>query len=554
VNLADKDTFADYVAHCAQPLVRTAYLLTDSWPEAEQLVEASLMQTYRHWRAVRDADPTGHTLSGVVKGYLHRRQHFADHPFGGASSPTWRAVQSLPPDERVGVVLRVFNRVPTPKIAELLDTTEHDAEEVMISAADQLRSALAREPLAGRPLEGVLAEEMDDRVAHAAIAPARFAAVAQRADRDQRRRLVPAALGLVLAVPLVVWALSALRGGDDTSAAPVTRSSGAAATSATRSPSPTEAESPSPTAPPSPSPAGPPAPKGRLTVPVLVGSRIVDLADGKASTAATLKTAEGVTVLRAGERFVLRAGAVREPAPLQLVAADGETTEIAASTGSVAVDADGRQVAYTEVDADGTAVRLVLTDLTGRREQVSSRLTETRFESLVVRGFVGDAVLLSHLEGGKELARRWNPVDNNFTVLRRRYGAIHAVHPAEKLVAMQQRSTDCGVVATIVSGVVNLRGRDCVRDLSNGVFSPDGEQIAIFEANVVTVLRVAEGLPAAGRVKVAGDVTSIAWDDEAALAVVSGGGADAAVRRCEVATGKCTEVWSPRTPDVRLIG
>jgi hypothetical protein len=232
------------------------------------------------------------------------------------------------------------------------------------------------------------------------------------------------------------------------------------------------------------------------------------------------------------------------------VTEDGERSEIAASTGSVAVNGTGTRVAYTEVDDDGKTLRVVLAGVDGTEETA----IDAQFDSTAVRGFVGDAVLLSHLEGGKELARRWNPVDNNFTVLRRRYGAIHAVHPAEKLVAMQQRSTDCGVVATIVSGVVNLRGRDCVRDLSNGVFSPDGEQIAIFEANVVTVLRVAEGLPAAGRVTVAGDVTSIAWDDEAALAVVSGGGADAAVRRCEVATGKCTEVWSPRTPDVRLIG
>jgi hypothetical protein len=551
VNLADRETFSDYVTHCGQPLVRTAYLLTDSWRDAERLVEGALTQTYRQWRSVRDGDPTGHTLSGVVRGHLHHPHPPAGDPVGGASSSTWRAVQALHPEERVAVVLRIFNRVSTPKIGELLETTEHDAEEVLISAAEQLRSALAGEPLGGRPLEAVLADEMDARVAHAAIAPARFAAVAERSDRARRRRLVPAAIALVLAVPVVLWGLSALRGDDDDpSAAPATRSSPAVTTPSAGSRSATAEESPSPAAEPSPSASQPPAPGGRLAVPVLVGRRIVDLADGAARTAVTLKSADGVTVLRAGERFVLRAGAVRKPGALQLVAADGDTTVIAPSTGSVAIDAAGRRVAYTEVDEAGKTVRLVLASLVDGRPEVTS---PPRYESLVVRGFVGDAVLLSHLAGGEELARRWNPGDNSFTVLRKRYGAVHAVHPAENLVAMQQRATDCAVVATVVRGVVSIRGRDCARDLSTALFSPDGKRIALFEANVVTVLRVAEGLPAAATFPVEGDVGDIAWDGNGAVAVVSGGGADATVRRCDVGAKKCADIWAPGTPGVRLV-
>jgi hypothetical protein len=551
VNLADKDTFSDHVSHCGQPLVRTAYLLTDSWPDAESLVERALTQTYLQWPSVRDVDPTGHTLSGVVKAYLHRPQR-AGVALDGPTSPTWTAVKALLPEERVAVVLRIFNRVSTPKIAELLETSEHEAEDIMISAAERLRTSLAGQPLAGRPLEAVLADEMDDRVAYESLAPARFASVARRAGQARLRRLVPAAVALALAVPLVVWALSALTGGGDGDAdvaATATRSIAPATTSATASRSATT-KTALPTATSSPGASKPPAPKGRLTVPVLVGRRIVDLADGTARTAATLKSADGVTVLRAGERFVVRAGAVRKPAALLLVAADGDITEIAKSTGSVAIDEAGRRVAYTEVDADGTATRLVVAELIGGREPVTN---EPRFGSLVVRGFVGDAVLLSYLEGGEEIARRWNPVANDFTILRRRYGAVHAVHPAEKLAAMQQRETDCAVVATIINGVVSIRGRDCARDLSNSAFSPDGKQIAVVEDDVVTVLDVGEGLPSVARLQPGEDVRDVAWDSNGALAVVSGAGADAKVQRCDVGSGKCTSIWTPGTAGVRLV-
>ena len=564
LKLDDKGRFFDYVSDCGRPLVRTAYLLTDDWDEAEALLERALARTYLGWRRAEHNDPIGHTLTGVAHAYFRR----ARGPAGGTAgapatgSVTWRAVQSLPAEQRVAVVLRIFNGMSTAEIGDILRTSEDNAEQVLIASADRLRIALERQPAAdGRSLEKVLADEMDDRVTTLPPAPSRSVLAEERAKRMLRLRLLAVALAAAVAVPVALWALGALAGDDDgaprvTGPATSSRPASASRTS-DRSSRPSADQPAAPATPSVPAPAARtetrshPAPKGRLAAPLLVGRRLIDLSDGEPRTVATLGGDES-TVLRAGSSYVARSGPVREPAALVVVTDDGERAQIARSTGSVAVNGAGDRVAYTEVDPDGVTVRVVLGDLDGGQQQ----RIDAQFDSTAVRGFVGDAVLLSHLDSGDEVARRWNPVANEFTTLANRYGAVLAVQPAGKLAVLREAGGDCTVVAFIEFGTVRPRGRDCDRDITRAAISPDRERVAVAADGAVVVLHVREGLPVSATLRVDGAVLDVAWTADDALAVVTatGDGADATVHECNVATRECTDVWAPGTPAVRLVG
>jgi hypothetical protein len=234
------------------------------------------------------------------------------------------------------------------------------------------------------------------------------------------------------------------------------------------------------------------------------------------------------------------------------VTEDGERSEIAASTGSVAVNGTGTRVAYTEVDDDGKTLRVVLAGVDGTEETA----IDAQFDSTAVRGFVGDAVLLSHVRSGDEVARRWNPAANNFTTLDDKYGEVLAVHPNGKLAVLREAGGDCTVVAFIEFGVVYPRGRDCVRAVTAAAVSPDRKQVAAVADAELVVLDVAEGLPAASTIELDGVVRDLAWAGDGVLAVVTApdAGADATVHECDVAAEKCTGVWTPDTPAVRLVG
>jgi DNA-directed RNA polymerase specialized sigma24 family protein len=561
----DKGRFFDYVSDCGRPLVRTAYLLTDEWDEAEALLERGLARTFLRWRSAEFNDPTGHTLTGVAQAYFRRARGRSRGPAApdADASETWRAVQTLPAEQRVAVVLRIFNGMSTAQLGDVMRTSEDQAERVLIAAADRLRIALERRPAADRrSLEKVLADEMAARVATLPPAPSRSVLAEQRANRVLRLRFAAAALAVAVAVPLLLSAWAALSGDRDKDPAPVaglSTGSGAAgaSSSAESSPEPTATR---PTAAPSPiastasrpATARSPAPKDELAVPLLVGRRLVDLSDGTARTVATLEASDATTVLRAGSSYVARSGPVRQPAALVRVSADGDISQIASSTGSVSVNGAGDRVAFTEVDADGTTVRVVLADLAGREQKAIA----SQFDSTAVRGFVGDAVLLSHRKGGAEVARRWNPVANDFTTLGNKYGAVLSVHQSGKLAVLQEVGGDCTVVAFIEVGVVHPRGRLCDRDISRAVVSPDRRQLAVAGDGEIVVLDVDGGLPVKATIPVEGVVLDLAWAGDGVLAVVTApdDGADATVHECDVQAETCAAVWAPGTPTVRLAG
>ena len=51
---AREEEFDDLVRRSGDRLLRTAYLLTGSWPTAQDLVQTALVQTWTHWSAIRE--------------------------------------------------------------------------------------------------------------------------------------------------------------------------------------------------------------------------------------------------------------------------------------------------------------------------------------------------------------------------------------------------------------------------------------------------------------------------------------------------------------------
>jgi DNA-directed RNA polymerase specialized sigma24 family protein len=546
---ADKARFHDFVVACGRPLLRTAYLLTDSWDDAEALLERALTRSYLHWPRIEETDPTGATLHTLIRSYVdntraHRRARSRD--LGDDETPLWRAVRSLSPPERTAVVLRLHGGLSSGQAAGAMGLPQDRIAQLVTSALVQVATALGvgTELASLRAVESRLRTEMAERVTTVPPAPARFALVERRAA-SLRRAKVGAVVAVVL---LLVGGASLVRDAveRESGGAPVT------ARSTRESGQPTEPAG-SPSSAPGAS-ASPAPPSGRLRAKVVVDGRVVDVDRGAAATLGELGRGAW-TVWAAPSGYVARRGPQRKPAVLFVIKPDqpAERTKIAERTGSMAVNAERDWIGYTEVDARGAATRLVLKSLAdGKVIKTIDAPTPTA----VVRGFVGDAVLLSQLDGEEEQARRWNPDANVFTDLGARFGAVEATHPATKLAVLGEADGDCVALVFIEFGEVFDRARDCERRLAGAVFSPDGALIAVGASGgtEVAVLQAKPGLRRTARIVLNAPLQELAWDgDDAVAVVVSAGSGSAVVQRCVIDKAECTTVWEPGTPTVQFV-
>jgi DNA-directed RNA polymerase specialized sigma24 family protein len=551
LNAADKARFQDFVVACGRPLLRTAYLLTDSWEDAEALIERALTRSYLHWPRIEETDPTGATLHTLIRSYLdntraHRRARSRD--LGEDETPLWRAARALSPPERTAVVLRLHGALSSGQAAAAMGLPQDRVAELITSGLVQVAEALG---IGGdlaelRAVEARLRTEMAERVTQVPPAPARFTLVERRAA-SLRRAKVGAVVAVVLAL---VAAGSMLRDtvGPESSGAPVT------ARSTRGSAEPTKpVATGSGTAEPTQAPEPPKAPTGRLLSKLVLDGRVVELDTGSVGTVAELGRGSTWTVLAAQSGYVARRGPQRRPAALLVIRSDAKPTQLAKLTGSVAVNAARDWVAYSEVDAKGAATKLVLTSLADGQVV---RTIEAPTPSTVVRGFVGDAVLLSQLDGDKEQARRWNPDANGFTDLGGRFAAVQSTHPPTKLALLGEVGRDCVALVFIEFGEVFDRGRDC--DLGQGAarFSPDGSQFAVgmSRGTEIVVIETKKGLRETARIRLDAPLLQLAWDSDDAIAVVVGAeSGGATVQRCVLASTECTTVWEPGTANVQFV-
>jgi RNA polymerase sigma-70 factor (sigma-E family) len=167
--------FEEFVREQSRALLRTAWLLTGNWAEAEDLVQSALAATWTHWPSITRYDaPQVYTRRVIVTTFLRwRRRRWVDElatldlPERPSADDAFArsdkreslldALRILPPRQRAAITLRYF-----------ADLSERDTARTLGCSAGAVKShcskAIAR--LRDTPLlAGLLDEEVrnDDR-------------------------------------------------------------------------------------------------------------------------------------------------------------------------------------------------------------------------------------------------------------------------------------------------------------------------------------------------------------------------------------------------------
>jgi RNA polymerase sigma-70 factor (sigma-E family) len=139
--------FAEFVAARYDDLLRTAYLLTGSAVDAEDLVQSALLRVMRGWRRVDD--PMAYVRRTMANLHISRwRRHRArellmavlperratdDIPAVAERDALLRGLRSLPPRTRAVIVLRYW-----------VDLSEVDAAAVLNCSVGSVKSQASR--------------------------------------------------------------------------------------------------------------------------------------------------------------------------------------------------------------------------------------------------------------------------------------------------------------------------------------------------------------------------------------------------------------------------
>ncbi|MGI8888325.1 MAG: SigE family RNA polymerase sigma factor [Nocardioidaceae bacterium] len=141
--VAEPLEFDAWVTARSPALLRFAYLMTGSREAAEDAVQTALAKAFEQWTRVRDMhDLDAYVRRMIVNAHISwwrqvtRRESsvaavygttpFEDDP--GVTVPrveaVWRLCRSLPTQQRASVVLRFYEDLTYPEIAELLHCSE----------------------------------------------------------------------------------------------------------------------------------------------------------------------------------------------------------------------------------------------------------------------------------------------------------------------------------------------------------------------------------------------------------------------------------------------
>lgn len=144
----DSRAFADFVASEQPRLLRLAVLLTGDSGHAEDLVQATLLKTYRRWSRVARAEaPSAYVRRVLVTTHTSWRRRLSTteqviEPLPETAAPTVdrdddedlrTALRALPPRMRTAVVLRFY-----------ADLSEQQAAEAMGCSASTVNTQTAR--------------------------------------------------------------------------------------------------------------------------------------------------------------------------------------------------------------------------------------------------------------------------------------------------------------------------------------------------------------------------------------------------------------------------
>ena len=159
------ETFEQFMAAALPGLLRFGHVLTGDRHRAEELVQSSLVKTYRRWGSLRHDQPTAYVRKAMVNTYTswwRSARHEALLPAGFDAADrdgsryeerdaALRALATLPPRQRAVLVLRYYLDMSE---AEIADTLGCSTGTVKSSASRGLRAL--RERLTDPAVEGAL--------------------------------------------------------------------------------------------------------------------------------------------------------------------------------------------------------------------------------------------------------------------------------------------------------------------------------------------------------------------------------------------------------------
>lgn len=154
------EEFSAFVAARQRALVRTAYLLTGDLHEAEDLVQAALVRTYRAWNRIRDRDGVERYVRRVMvnqhrswwRRAWRRREFITERVPERTGTPdrdlaerdaVWETVCTLPPRQRAAVVLKFYEDLSPDEIAHALDCTSATVRSQLSRALATLRTRIS---------------------------------------------------------------------------------------------------------------------------------------------------------------------------------------------------------------------------------------------------------------------------------------------------------------------------------------------------------------------------------------------------------------------------
>jgi RNA polymerase sigma-70 factor (sigma-E family) len=157
VDAGAEDEFREFVLARSPALLGTAYALTGDRGLAEDLLQVSLLKTYRHWRRVRHSGSPDAYVRRVmanqrISWWRRRRVAEADRPVPDRAAPAdpgpeqrdelWRALQQLPPRTRAVVVLRYWEDLSEAETARILGCSAGTVKSQASRGLARLRAVL----------------------------------------------------------------------------------------------------------------------------------------------------------------------------------------------------------------------------------------------------------------------------------------------------------------------------------------------------------------------------------------------------------------------------
>jgi RNA polymerase sigma-70 factor (sigma-E family) len=158
----DEEAFRAFVTERQTVLRRRAFLLCGNWADGDELVQEALARVYVAWPRITPGAESAYTRRTMMNVYLNdqrkrRREVLTDQTPEPAVTDHDRELaltltellKDLPDKQRAVIVLRFWEDLTVPQIAECTGVAEGTIKSQISRALAALRNRLAEPPLTG---------------------------------------------------------------------------------------------------------------------------------------------------------------------------------------------------------------------------------------------------------------------------------------------------------------------------------------------------------------------------------------------------------------------